>query len=181
MQSRFLTVPLDGCGSCSARQQPAAPKSVGARYPILPVGVVLAGFYWWLGSRWSVGKTFGGTDENGEWVDTAGRRLTEPPLSVSVYGEPALWVLAVMAILTAGTVLMVRRARDRGRPTRGWTLGGSMALVVVTVGVVAVFNVHQSAQVLDALQQGRTDPPIIGQARVETSRAADSWVETPIP
>ncbi|TDL43017.1 hypothetical protein [Kocuria rosea] len=163
------------------RQQQAAPRSVGARYPVLVVGVVLAGFYSWLGSRWSVGMTFGGTDQNGEWVDSAGRRLAEPPLSVSVYGEPSWWVLAVMVALTAGTVLMVRRARASGRPTRWWTLSGSMALVVVTVGVVAVFNVHQSAQIMDAFQQGVTDPPIIGHARVETSRAPDQGVGTGLP
>lgn len=163
------------------QQQPAASRSVGARYLVLPVGVVLAGFYWWLGSRWSVGMTFGGTDENGEWIDTAGRRLTEAPLSVSVHGEPSWWVLAVMAALTVGTVPMVGRARAAGRPTRWWTLGGSVALVVVTVGVVAVFSFHQSAQILDAFQQGVTDPPIIGHARVETSRAAESWVGASIP
>lgn len=163
------------------RQQPAAPRSVGARYPIMPVGVVLAGFYWWLGSRWSVGTTFGGTDQNGEWVNSAGRRLTEPPLSVSVYGEPSWWVLAVIVALTAGTVLMVRRARASGRPTRWWTLGGSVALVIVTVGVIAVFNVYQRAQIMDAFQQGVTDPPIIGHARVGISRAADPGPETVIP
>lgn len=160
------------------RRQPAAPGSIGARYPVLVVGVVAAGFYWWLGSRWSVGMTFGGTDQNGEWVDPAGRRAAEPPLSVSVYGEPTWWVLAVMVALTGGTVLMVRRARVCGRPTRWWTFSGSMALVVVTAGVVAVFNVHQSAQIMDAFQQGVTHPPIIGHARVEISRAADQGVGT---
>ncbi|MGG7655309.1 hypothetical protein [Kocuria rosea] len=163
------------------RQKTAAPRSIGVRYPILPVGVLAAGFYWWLGSRWSVGATFGGTDQDGEWVDTAGRRLTEPPLSVSVHGEPSWWVLAVMVALTASTILMVRRARDAGRPTRWWTLGGSVALVIVTVGVIAVFNVHQRGQIMDAFQQGVTDPPIIGHARVETSRAADQGGGTDLP
>lgn len=163
------------------RRQPAAPGSVGARYPVLPVGVLVAGFYWWLGSRWSVGTTFGGTGQNGEWVDSAGRRLTEPPLSVSVHGEPSWWVLAVVVSLTATTVLMVRRARDAGRPTRRWTLGGSVALVIVTVGVFVVINVHQRAQIMDGFQQGVTDPPIIGHARVETSRAADQGGGTDLP
>jgi hypothetical protein len=48
-----------------------------------------------------------------------------------------------------------------------------VALVIVTVGVFVVINVHQCAQIMDGFQQGVTDPPIIGHARVETSRAAD--------
>ncbi|MGQ1840106.1 hypothetical protein ACT4S2_16840 [Kocuria turfanensis] len=128
-----------------------------------------------------MGTTFGGTDENGAWVGSAGRRLMEPPLSVSVHGEPSWWVPAVLVALTAGTVLLVRRARSSGRPTRWWTLGGSMALLVVTVSVVGVFAVHQSAQVMDAFQQGMTDPPVIGSARAETSRSAAHGIGTSRP
>ncbi|WP_147017732.1 hypothetical protein [Kocuria turfanensis] len=87
----------------------------------------------------------------------------------------------LLTAVTGAAAFVFDRNPELSRPARWWTLGGSMALLVVTVGVVGVLTVHLSAQVVDACPQGVSDPPVIGSARVETGRSAAHGIGTSRP
>ena len=104
---------------------------------------------------WGAYVEYGGTDADGNWVDSAGDPASSAPPTVSVAGHPAPAALAVLfLVIVVGVVVPPVLAR-LGRPGTGevvrWAAYGAV-IVCVVVGTL-VYTVWQGNVVMDQIDR----------------------------